>query len=312
MVSRAPEPDPQVRALLDGLELPPQYALSVEGARAALDAVLIDDEPAESVSSVTDLPIPVTGGEVTIRAYRPAGDGPFPVLVYFHGGGWVRGNIDTHDAPCRALCNAVGCVVLSVDYRRAPEHPFPGPLNDAYAATQWAAEYAGIVDGDPDRLAVGGDSAGGNLAAAVALRSRDESGPSVGGQLLLYPITNFAFDTESYRENAEGFMLTRRGMQWYWDQYLERDLDGRHPYASPLQAHDLSGLPPATVVTAGYDPLRDEGTAYAERLAAADVPVRHEHFPAMHHAFISFRDLDVADDGLAVVAESLRDVFGLD
>lgn len=309
MVGRAPEPHPQVQSMLEGLELPPRPALSVAGARDALNAVLIADEPAEPVGAVTEYPIPVNDGEITVRAYRPAGDGPFPILVYFHGGGWVRGNIDTHDDLCRSITNAADCVVLSVDYRRSPEHRFPVPFDDAYAATEWAAEYGAVVGGDPDRLAVGGDSAGGNLAAAVSLRARDSGGPPLVYQLLLYPITDYAFDTESYHENAEGYMLTRRGMQWYWDHYLERDLDGRHPYASPLQARSLEGLPPAMVLTAGYDPLRDEGAAYADRLRDADVDVRHEHFDDMLHAFVSFRDLDAAADGIDVIGEGLRDAF---
>lgn len=312
MVGRSAKPHPQVQAMLDGLDLPPRPALSVDGARAALNAVLIADEPAEPVADVRDYPIPVTDGEITVRAYRPDGDGPFPMLVYFHGGGWVRGNVDTHDDLCRSITNEAGCVVLSVDYRRAPEHPFPIPHDDAYEATLWAAEFAEVVDGDPERIAVGGDSAGGNLAASVALRARDAGGPSLAYQLLLYPITDYAFDTDSYRENAEGYMLTRRGMQWYWDHYLERELDGRHPYASPLQARDLGGLPPAMVLTAGYDPLRDEGAAYVERLREAGVPVRHEHFDDMLHAFVSFPQLDTAAEGLAAIGEGLRDAFDLE
>jgi acetyl esterase len=295
--------------MLDGLELPPRPALSVSGARAALNEVLVADEPAEAVESVTDYPIPVTDDEITVRAYRPSGDGPFPILVYFHGGGWVRGNIDTHDDLCRSITNEAGCVVLSVGYRRAPEHPFPVPHEDAYAATEWAAEFAEVIDGDPERIAVGGDSAGGNLAASVALRARDSGGPPLTYQLLLYPITNHAFDTDSYHENAAGYMLTRRGMQWYWDHYLERDLDGRHPYASPLQARALGGLPDAMVLTAGYDPLRDEGAAYADRLREAGVEVRHDHFDDMLHAFVSFPQLDASADGLSAIGDALRAAF---
>lgn len=312
MVGRAAEPHPQVQSLLDGLELPPRPALSVNGARAALNEVLVSDEPGEAVADVTDYPIPVDGGEITLRAYRPTGEGPFPVLVYYHGGGWVRGSIDTHDDLCRSITNEAGCVVLSVGYRRAPEHPFPVPLDDAYSAAAWAVEFADVFDGDPDRVAVGGDSAGGNLAAAVALRARDAGGPPLVFQLLLYPIVDYAFDTDSYRENAEGYMLTRRGMRWYWEHYLERELDGRHPYASPLQARDLGNLPPAMVLTAGYDPLRDEGAAYADRLREAGVAVRHEHFDDMLHAFVSFPQLDGAADGLAVIGEGLRDAFAAD
>ncbi|MFB6360358.1 MAG: alpha/beta hydrolase [Halobacteriales archaeon] len=312
MVGRSPEPHSQVQAMLEGLNLPPRPALSVPGARAALNEVLVSEEPAESVADVSEYSIPVTDGEITLRAYRPDGAGPFPVLVYYHGGGWVRGNIDTHDDLCRAITNEAGCVVVSVDYRRAPEHSFPVPHEDAYAAAVWAVEYAEVIDGDPTRVAVGGDSAGGNLAASVALRARDSGGPSLCFQLLLYPITNHAFDTASYEENAKGYMLTRRGMEWYWDHYLERELDGRHPYASPLQARDLSDLPPALVITAGYDPLRDEGAAYAERLREAEVAVTHEHFEDMLHAFVSFPELDTAAEGRTLIAEGLRDALDLD
>lgn len=311
MVGRAPELDPAVQELLDGIDLPPRPAQTVEASRRALDAVLIRDQPVEPVGEVREFEIPVEDGGIRVRGYVPDGTGPFPVLVYFHGGGWVRGNIDTHDDLCRMLTNAVGCAVLSVDYRLAPEHPFPRPLEDAYTAVEWAVQYADLLDGDPDVVAVGGDSAGGNLAAAVSLEARDFGGPRIAAQLLLYPITNYAFDTDSYEENAEGYLLTKRGMQWYWEHYLERELDGHHPYASPLQARDVSGLPPAVVVTAGYDPLRDEGAAYADRLESAGVSVHHAHYDAMHHAFISFPTLDASREALLEVGDALRPVLGL-
>jgi len=311
MVGRASEPNPQVQTMLNGLNLPPRPALSVAGARAALNDVLISDTPAETVTRVRDFLIPVEDGEIPVRAYEPHDDGPFPVLVYFHGGGWVRGNLETHDDLCRSITNEADCVVLSVDYRRAPEHPFPIPHEDAFTAAEWAVEYADVINGDPERVAVGGDSAGGNLAASVALRSADRGRSHLVYQLLLYPITNHDFETKSYQENAQGYMLTRRGMQWYWDHYLERDIDGRHPYASPLQAPDLEGVPPAMVMTAGFDPLRDEGAAYAERLQKDGVAVDHEHFADMLHAFVSFPELDRAADGLAVIGSGLRGAFGL-
>ncbi len=306
MAERAAELDPEVRELLDGMELPPRRAQTVKASREALDAVLIDDEPRTPVDHVTEFEIPVEGGGVTVRAYSPDRTVTHPILVYFHGGGWVRGNIDTHDDLCRRLTNALDAVVLSVDYRRAPEHPFPGPLLDSYAAMEWAVSYADVIGGDPSRLAVGGDSAGGNLATAVSLMARDVDGPEIDLQLLLYPITDHAFNTTSYHENAEGFMLTRDGMRWYWDHYLPRPLFGRHPYASPLQARSLEKLPEAVVVTAGYDPLRDEGTVYAQRMAADDVPVEHLHYPDLHHAFLSFPDLSVTPEALAEIAMPVR------
>ncbi|MFW6153041.1 MAG: alpha/beta hydrolase [Halobacteriota archaeon] len=310
MADRADRPDPEVEALLEGMELPPRRAQTVEAARAALDAVLIEDEPTTPVDVVREFEIPVNGGGVRVRSYRQTSDEPRPILVYLHGGGWVRGNIDTHDDLCRRLARALGMSVLSVDYRRAPEHPFPGPLLDSYAAVEWAIRYADLIGGDANRVAVGGDSAGGNLAAAVTLMARDMDGPTIDLQLLLYPITNHAFDTASYVENAEGYLLTRDGMRWYWEQYLERELDGRHPYASPLVARELGGLPPAVVVTAGYDPLRDEGEAYADRLADAGVPVEHLHYPAMLHAFLSFPSLARTDEAMDELSAAVAALFG--
>lgn len=305
MVGRAPEPHPDVQALLDGIDLPPRPAQTVAAARTALDAVLIEDEPSVEVDRVSEYEIPVEDDGIVLRSYRPSGDGPFPMLVYYHGGGWVRGNIDTHDRLCRSLTNDAECVVVSVDYRLAPEHPFPIPLEDAYAALEWTQQYGALLDGDPTTIAVGGDSAGGNLAAAVSLMSRDFDGPSIATQLLLYPITDHAFTTPSYDENAEGYMLTRVGMQWYWDHYLVRRIDGRHPYASPLQAHNLHDLPPAIVVTAGYDPLRDEGTAYADRLTESGVSVEHLHYDDMLHAFVSFPSIEPGQEALETIGTTL-------
>ncbi len=223
-----------------------------------------------------------------MRVYTPEGEGPFPLLVYFHGGGWVLGNLDTHDPLCRALANESGCVVVSVDYRLAPEHRFPAAVEDCYAAAGWVAANAALLKGDPKRVAIGGDSAGGNLAAAVALKAQDQGGPALAYQLLLYPITNYSFDTVSYRENARGYLLSREDMVWYWDHYLGPEGEGLDPYASPLRAEDLRGLPPALVITAEYDPLRDEGEAFAARLAAAGVPVTATRYDGLVHGFLRF------------------------
>jgi len=218
--------------------------------------------------------------------YTPGGNGPFPVLVYFHGGGWVVGNLDTHDSCCRALAANAGSAVLSVDYRLAPEHKFPAAAEDAYAATCWVAEKGVSFDLDPARIAVGGDSAGGNLATVVCLMARDRSGPRLCHQLLVYPVTNYSFDTLSYRENAEGYYLTHEKMIYFWNQYLPDEASGRHPYASPLQAEDLAALPPALIITARYDPLRDEGEDYANRLRLAGVPVKLSRYESMIHGFL--------------------------
>ena len=312
MTDRAPDLHPEAKTILDEVDLPPTHALSVSGAREALRDLLVSDDPPDDDLTVRDLSIPGPDGPempLDVRAYAPPGDGDRPVLVYFHGGGWVRGDLDTHDGLCRLLAEAADCVVVSVDYRRAPEHPFPAPVRDAYAATAWAAEHAGVVGGDPDRIAVGGDSAGGNLAAAVTLLARERAGPAIDHQVLLYPVTDYDLDTDSYRANAEGYLLSRASMRWYWDRYLDDELDGANPYASPLRAPDCSGLPSATVVTAGYDPLRDEGAAYADRLREAGVEVTHADYPGMVHVFASFPDLGRARDARETIAADLSSAF---
>jgi acetyl esterase len=304
---------PEAKRILDEVDLPPTHALSVSGAREALRDLLVDDDPPEDDLTVRDLSIPGPEGPsapLDVRAYTPPDSDDRPVLVYFHGGGWVRGDLDTHDGLCRLLAEAADCVVVSVDYRRAPEHPFPIPVHDAYAAAAWAAEHAGVVGGDPDRIAVGGDSAGGNLAAAVTLLARERGEPEIDHQVLLYPVTDYDLDTESYRENAEGYLLSRASMRWYWERYLDDELDGANPYASPLRAPDCSGLPSATVVTAGYDPLRDEGAAYADRLREAGVEVTHADYPGMVHVFASFPDLERARDARETIASDLAAAFG--
>jgi acetyl esterase len=315
VTGRAPDLHPEAETILDRVDLPPAASLSVEGAREALRGLLVTEEPPDDDLAVRDLSIPGSGGDpetsLAIRTYTPTGEG-HPVFVYLHGGGWVRGDLDTHDGLCRLLAEAADCVVVSVDYRRAPEHRFPAAVHDAYAATAWAADHAGIVGGDPKRVAVGGDSAGGNLAAAVALLARERGGPKLAHQVLLYPVTDHAFDTASYDENAAGYLLSRASMRWYWKRYLSDDIDGANPYASPVRARDLSGLPSATVITAGYDPLRDEGAAYAKRLREAGVSVTHENYPGMVHVFASFPNLDRARDARRVIADGLTVAFGGD
>jgi acetyl esterase len=282
--------DPEAVALLRQLEAtspPPLWTISAAEARQAMAArtAALAQEP-EPLAAVEDRHIPGPETALPVRIYTPAGTGPFPLLVYFHGGGWVLGNLDTHDALCRALANEAGRVVVSVDYRLAPEHKHPAPLEDAYAATAWVAANAASLHGDPSRLAVGGDSAGGNLAAGVALLARDRRGPALTGQVLIYPVTDYSFDTPSYRDCAEGYFLTRDEMVWFWGQHLSSQADGSSPYASPLRAADLSGLPAAVVVTAEFDPLRDEGEAYGRRLAEAGVPVVVTRYPGMIHNFL--------------------------
>jgi acetyl esterase len=261
----------------------PIHSMSVEEARRTSAEMFALTPPGEPVARVEDIRIPGAAGEIPARVYAPEAEGSFPILVYFHGGGWVVGDLETQDADCRAIANAAACVVVSVDYRLAPEHKFPAPAEDAYSATRWIAENAGRLGGDDGPVAVGGASAGANLAAVVALMARDRGGPSIACQVLNVPVTDYGFDTDSYRENGEDYVLTRAEMQWFWRHYLTTPEDGANPYASPLRAPDLSGLPPALVQTSEYDPLRDEGRAYAERLGAAGVPVSYTCYRGMIH-----------------------------
>jgi acetyl esterase len=225
------------------------------------------------------------------------------LLVFFHGSGFVLCSLDTHDGMCRNLCAGAGCVVVSVDYRLAPEHKFPAPPDDCVCATRWAVQHAGELSADAARVVLAGDSAGGNLAAATALRLRDENGPVLQGQLLIYPVTDYIEPgTPSMTENAEGYGLTRAGMAWFWNHYLADPADGRHPHASPFQANDLSGLPPALVVTAEFDPLRDEGEYYADRLVQAGVPTQMKRWDGMNHGFFFFPG--IVDKATAAIDEA--------
>jgi acetyl esterase len=267
---------------------------------------------------------------VRVRVYRPgaavdetsetdAGAAPdaagVRALVHFHGGGWTLGTLDSIDGPCRELATRADAVVVSVDYRLAPEHPFPAAVDEAAAAVAWVARNAVTFGGDPDRIGVSGTSAGGTLALASALHARefgDESAgtdsPDLAGQFLLYPIGGHDFETDSYRENADGPLLTRADMRWFFEQYLRSPVDAHNPFAVPLCADDLGDLPPATVVTAGFDPLRDDGVALAERFEREGTPVDHRHYPAMTHGFCSLADrVAVAEEALSAVAGDVRE-----
>jgi len=232
------------------------------------------------------------GNELPIRIYWPASPPPtLPVIVFFHGGGWVLCDLDTHDAICRSLANGVHAIVVSVDYRLAPEHRYPAAFNDAYASVEWVRAHASELGGDPDRLAIAGDSAGGNLAACVAVALRDRNGPPIRAQLLVYPVIDAGFDTPSYRDNAEGYFLTAQHMHWYWDQYVP-DATARHdPYVAPMHTRDLTGVAPAHIVTAEFDPLRDEGEAYGARLRAAGVPTEVHRYDGMFHGFFGMGEV---------------------
>jgi acetyl esterase len=291
-ITRSERLHPEVRALLDTMDAqgaPPLESQDpVEARGARLEGMKILGGQPDELGRVEDLLVPGPGGDVPVRVYAIEHGGLRPALVYFHGGGFVFGNLDTHDAVCRAIAKQSGAVLISVDYRLAPEHKFPAAVEDSHAATVWVAANAERLGIDASRIAVGGDSAGGNLAAVVAMRCRDAGGPALAAQILLYPVTDYTtYETESHREFGENYFLTRSAMDWFTGHYLASDDQKRHPHVSPLVAPNLSGLPPALVITAEFDPLRDEGEAYAERLRQAGVPVTVTRYPGMIHGFVS-------------------------
>jgi acetyl esterase len=305
--------DPQARFVLDqlaaqgGLEL---SALTPAEARAAFERLQLPLPP-EPVAAVENRTVPGPAGPIPVRVYTPeTSDRPAPAIVYYHGGGWVIGSLDTHDGFCRALANRAGAAVVSVDYRLAPEHRFPAAPEDCYAAARWVAERGAEIGVDGGRLAIAGDSAGGNLAAVVALMARDRGGPRVRHQGLVYPVTDHDFDRPSYQENASGYLLTRDDMLWFWSHYAPEAARRAEPYASPLRVEKLLGLPPATVITAEYDPLRDEGEAYAARLAEAGVPVDAIRYDGMIHGFVQlFPVFDAGRKATERLAAVLRDAL---
>ena len=303
--------DPQAQNVMDvvaALGLPPNHLVSP--AEARVNMLARPRAPGPEVAKVEDASIPNGDFEVPVRIYTPPGTGPFPVLSWIHGGGWVIGNLETADATARHLCVKAECVVVSVDYRLAPEHKFPVPFEDCYAATSWVQRNAASLNADPARVAVGGDSAGGNLSAAVSIAARDRGGLPIVFQLLVYPVTARDYNTASYVQNAEGYLLSADAMRWYWDHYLANDEDATIPYAAPLAASDLSGLPPALVITAEFDPLRDEGEAYAAKLQEAGVQAKATRYDGMIHGFFGMSGaVDKADVALAEAAEALKKSF---
>jgi len=306
--------DPQFQELYDRLAVQgvrPLYTMTLKEARAAdLAAIQADAGTPEPVEEVIDASIPGPDGPLPVRIYRPAGEGPLPVLVYFFGGGWTLGSIETGDAICRSLANAAGCLTVAVGYRLAPENKFPAAPNDCFAGVRWVVENAGRFGGDGSRVAVGGDSAGGNLAAAVTLMAKEADGPRLLAQLLVYPNTDQFADTPSLRENTDPLLFNDKSVRWYWDNYLASPEDGGHPLASPLRAPDHSGLPPALVITAEYDPLRDEGERYAERLRECGVPVESSRYPGMVHGFFAMAGtLDAGRRAVGQAADYLRKAF---
>jgi acetyl esterase len=298
---------PQAQAVIDAemaAGLPPIFTLTGTEARARAKARPRAAVPASLGVRQEDRLVPAADGhEIPIRVYSPERRAqPLPLLVWYHGGGWVTGDLDSNDAICHLLAHEAGAVVVSVDYRLAPEHRFPTAAEDAYAAVRWSAAQAGELGADSELLAVGGASAGGNLAAAVALMARDREGPSLIHQLLVYPVTDRDFTRESYIENGAGFGLGRDAMEWYWKQYLGDHEEAANPYAAPLQCGDLTRLPRAHVLTAEYDPLRDEGEEYARCLEEQGVMTVMTRYPGMIHGF--FGMLDAIDDATRAIQEA--------
>lgn len=308
--------DPQARALIERFTAagaPPLYTLTATEARRAYreSRAALAAAPVH-VDEVRELSVPGPAAVLRARLYRPrAAENTLPGMMYFHGGGFIYGDIDTHDVVCRGIAQCASCTVVSVDYRLAPEHRFPAAVEDAFAATAWVAANAAALGIDPARLVVAGDSAGGNLAAVVAITARERGAPALAMQVLVYPTTDFAAETESISRFAEGYLLTRESIRWVKRTYLRDERDALDWRASPLRAGDFSRLPAAYIITAGFDPLRDEGRAYAERLAQTGVAVTHECFEGQVHGFLVMGGA-VAAAGHAIqrIGQTLRMQFG--
>ncbi len=308
---------PRARSLLDLLDkgtVPATHTLAPDDARAFYLARRALTQPAPpEVAEVRTLQVELPHVALAMRLYRPLGsqaETRLPVLVYFHGGGWTMGDLDTHDVLCRELANGAGCSVVSVDYRLGPEHRFPAAVDDCIAATRWVHEHAGELGVDPQRLAVGGDSAGGNLAAVVAIAARDEGSPPICFQLLIYPATDMRRTHDSHQVNGQGYLLTKDTLAYFHDHYIDDPVHDQDWRASPLLHADLRRLPPALVLTAGYDPLRDEGLAYSQRLTEAGNRATHVCFERQIHGFIMMgRVIDEANEAVAMCAAAVARAF---
>jgi acetyl esterase/lipase len=310
--------DPQAQAVIDlaaKAGRPPYHRLSPKDARQQYRDTRAPLQPRPpELAAIKDLSAGAPHASIPVRLYRPVterGDSLLPGLVYFHGGGWVIGDLETHDVLCRQLADRSGMAVVSVDYRLAPEHKFPAAVDDCWTATQWVATSAAGLGIDARRLAVGGDSAGGNLATVIAILARDAGGPALAFQLLIYPATDLAGNTASHAAFADGYLLTRDSIRWFTEHYLQTNADANDWRASPNRARSLRGLPPALVITAGFDPLRDEGEAYASRLREADVTVDYICYGGMIHGFFPMGGvLDTANRALSHASASLRQALG--
>ena len=307
--------DPAIQPLLDALnaaDAPDSTTMDPPAVRELFRGMMAFDGDPSAVAKVEERTVPGPTGDIPVRVYRPEGDGPFPILVWYHGGGWVIGDIDTADTAARRLCSLADALVVSVDYRLAPEHPYPAGTDDGWAALTWVAEHGAELGGDPSRLAIGGDSAGGNLTAQAALRAAAEGGPAIALQLLVYPCCDLTLSYPSIRENGEGYFLTEAMMQWFVGHYLSSDGDAEDPDVSPLSASDeaLAKVAPAHVITAEYDPLRDEGEAYAARLAELGVPTTSQRYDGMVHGFFQMCAITpVAVTANEAAAEALKKAF---
>lgn len=305
---------PQVAQYLDEvakIDLPSFEEMTPELIRSTLSP---SPDPHLPARKIEDHKIPVNDTEVPIRIYTPSevqeNSAASPALVFFHGGGWVMGTLDAYDGVCQDLAGTAGCKVVSVDYRMAPEHPYPVPFEDSYSATEWVSNHADELEVDRNRIAVGGDSAGGNLATAVAIKARQSDSLKLVYQMLVYPVTNYQFDTESYQKYGINYFLTKRAMEWFWEQYLPHESAGREVYASPLRCKDLSGLPDAAVITAGFDPLYSEAVHYVELMQRAGVNVEHINYEDMIHGFFRRSDLyDRAFEAVQLAGQKLRKAF---
>jgi acetyl esterase len=304
--------DPQAKALIDMMKSAPSFSeLTPTAARKQMnDMRALRNAAPVAVANVEDRKIPGPAGSIPVRVYTPAGKGPFPVLVFYHGGGFVIGDLESHDGLCRALTNGAGCVTVAVDYRLAPEAKFPAAVEDCYAATRWVSENAAQLNADANRLAVGGDSAGGNLSAVISIMARDAKSPKIMFQLLIYPATDITCSAPSHRTNTE-YVLTPGDIRWFMGHYLRNDADIRNPQASPSFAASFNGLPPALIITAEFDPLRDEAEDYGQKLRAAGVAVQVSRYEGMVHGFVSMGDmLDKGKQGAAEAAAALKKAFG--
>jgi acetyl esterase/lipase len=305
--------DPQAQASLDqaaALNEPPMYTLTPEELRQSFRTTIPMLGEPEPVALVENRTIPGPAGEIPLRIYIPEGNSPFPVFVYFHGGGWVGMDLDTHDSLCRSLANGAGCVVVAVAYRLAPEHKFPAASEDCYAATAWIASHTEDLQGDPKMIAIGGDSVGGTLTAVATQMARAQNGPKLLFQILIYPVTDCTMQSASMEELGEGYGLTKQDMIWFINHYLNTEADKTNPLASPLYATDLKELPPALIITAEYDPLRDEGEAYGHKLKEAGVSVTISRYDGMIHGFVRWPNtFDGGKRAIEECCQALRAAF---